>query len=153
MQSQGESVYRYKAKADRLLLPILFFFGGSLVIAHAALSTARGFYSAFLWLVAFASLAYAGVPVWCLTRHQHITITPTSIRVPSSPLSSGTLEIPYAAISYLHADGGRCAFVFAISSSRRTFCIKQSLLPSQQDFDEICRVLYERAPKNETRAA
>jgi hypothetical protein len=153
MQSQGESVYRYKTKAGKVFLPMLFFFGGSLIIAHAAFSTARGFYSAFLWVVAFASLAYAGVPIWCLTRDQHITITPTSIRVPSSPLCSSTLEIPYTAISYLHSDSGRCAFVFAISASRHTFCIKQSLLPSQQDFDEICRVLYERAPKNETRAA
>jgi hypothetical protein len=152
MQSPTESVYRYKAKADGVLLPILFFFGCSLITAHAALTTTRGLYSAFLWFIAVIALAYVTVPVWCLTRDQHITITPSAIRVPRSPLTSDTFEIPYTAISYLHTDGGRCAFVFTISASHRTFCIKQSLLPSQQDFDEICRVLYERAPKNETRA-
>ena len=151
MQSRVDSVYRYKAKGDGVLLPIMFFFAGSLVIAHAACSTARGFSAVFLWFVALISLAYAVVPIWCLTRDQRIAITREAIRVPKSPFSSGALEIPYTAISYLHSNGRRCAFVFASSGGPLTFCIKQSLLPSQHDFDEISRILHERVQGNATR--
>lgn len=146
MQPRVESSYGCKPKADRMLPAVLFFGGGSLVMAYAALSTASGLYAGFLWCVALVAFSYAVAPVWCLSRDQHITITSTAIRMPRSPFSSSSVEVPFSAIFYWRSDQHQCWFVADLPGSRRTFFIKRSLLPAQDAFDQICRVLNEKAP-------
>lgn len=140
-------VYSYKPKAERLLLPILFFLAGSFIVAYTAHSAAPGFSSAFLWLISVILFAYAAIPIWFLIRNQRLTITETAIRVPQSTLISRTREIPFVAISYMRLDHRACTLVVS-APSRRVFIIKRSLLPNQQAFDEIRRILRERVPES-----
>lgn len=150
-------VYPYKQKRWLGPLVIAFFGAAAYVLYQQAQSGRHGLViqrfielspqeaTYFHWALFGAAVLFVVLGVWVLllsfARPRHVALAPEALVAPRSAASRKYVQIPYDCIETLHVQevhGQRFLHVHHLGGR---LSLVQSLLPSKDAFDELCRML------------
>jgi hypothetical protein len=152
-----ERQYDYRPRWTTIIFGALFFGACAIVLAIEASSNQRGMIlnsmivftptgaTIFYWVLTATSVGFVIISgfllFWRATRRQRIAVTDICLIIPRSRFSTDELSVPFGDIVEVS--------VFAVARQRSLtivhkggrFTLAASLLPKNQDFDQIYRLL------------
>lgn len=153
--------FDYRPRWTIILLCVLFFGAGAAFMGAKAAGNDRGLIlngilelspagaTIFYWVISALCLAFvalaAVMAVVRLMIPQRITLSEKSITVPRSRWSSEEVVIPYATISECNLSEVSGQRFVKIVHPGGTVTLTASMLPRNEDFDEICSALRQAA--------
>jgi hypothetical protein len=145
--------YDYRPRWTVIVLCALFFGAGALFFAAKANGNDRGLIingiielapagaTVFYWVLAGLSLAFVAaagtMAIVRLTLHQRIALTDSGMTIPRSRWSAENITVPFSEIVELTKSEVHGQRFLKIAFKGGKFTLTASMLPNNEDFDEI----------------
>lgn len=149
-----ECHYDYRPKWTIIVWCALFFGANAFVLGAKANRNDRGLIingifelsrdgaTVFYWVLAVLSIGFVVIAGFLaivrLTLHQRIALGETCITIPRSRWSSEEVTVPFSEIVEVSESKVSGQRFLKLVYSRGKFTLTASMLPSKEDFDEIC---------------